>query len=82
MGIFCLCLHSLVWARRKKTQILPGWLFFPHELLHTIMSGHVERCRERECVSDRQDVREGKGLGVRDKVGGKFSKGERKRWKE
>lgn len=29
-------------------------------------------------MSERQDVREGKGPGVRDKGGGKYSKGERK----
>lgn len=48
-------------GQKKKTQILPGWLFFPDELFSTIMSRHGER--DRESMSDRQDVR-----GDRDQV--------------
>lgn len=58
-----------------RLAVLPRWAP-PHHNVRT------RRDAERECVSDRQDVREGKGLGVRDKVGGKYSKGERKRWKD
>lgn len=67
-------------GQKKKTQILPGWLFLPDELLSTRMSrcGGRERGRERERINGRTR----KGQGVRDRVGEKCSKRRRKRWEE